>query len=42
MIIYGKKIILKPACESDRKEIYNWLTKSDLTSSGLKQVNGEQ
>lgn len=33
MKIYGDKIELKPAQESDRKKIYTWLTQSNLTSS---------
>lgn len=33
MNIKGNKIELKPAQESDREKIFNWLTKSDLTSS---------
>jgi len=33
MIIVGNKIRLIPAQETDRKKIYNWLCKSDLTSS---------
>lgn len=33
MKISGNKVELKPAHESDRKKIYNWLTQSNLTSS---------
>jgi RimJ/RimL family protein N-acetyltransferase len=33
MIIIGNKIKLIPAIEPDREKIYNWLCKSDLTSS---------
>jgi len=33
MKIFGKKVELQPAQESDRKPIFMWLTQSDLTSS---------
>ncbi len=33
MNIYGDKVVLRPARESDRKNIYEWLAKSDLTPS---------
>jgi len=32
MKIYGDTIELRPAQESDRKKIYNWLTQSNITS----------
>lgn len=33
MTISGQKVELRPARESDRKKIFIWLTRSDLTSS---------
>lgn len=32
-MLSGKKVILRPARKSDRKNIYLWLTQSDLTPS---------
>ncbi|MCU0822260.1 MAG: GNAT family N-acetyltransferase, partial [Spirochaetes bacterium] len=32
-MIHGKKIRLRPAEESDREKIFNWLAKSDVTRS---------
>ena len=37
MNISGHRIELRPAQESDRKKIYIWLTKSNLTSSMMGQ-----
>jgi hypothetical protein len=31
-IIYGKRVILRPATPMDRKPIFDWLTNSDLTN----------
>lgn len=39
MKITGDKIELKPAQESDRENIYTWLTQSDLTSSMMGPPN---
>ena len=39
MNIFGDKVELRPARESDRRKIYDWLTQSDLTSSIMGPPN---